>query len=193
MAPTSIQRFITEVDEGLKGIEYEILQVNRIKDQSIPEKDSDLRIFDLQRGRINSSIAIFRRRLSQWSLAIQFDRWELATYETSEVGRRASRPSEKPALRRGRITKFLEKHRFRSGSAARHGIEHGMKLLICERLLNRTGISAIFIFRYTELRLIKFSDLSGLKTAIENATNIKELVNSNIDWIDPCQKCYNSK
>ena len=65
MAPTtSIQRFITEVDEDLKGIENQILQVSHVKDQPIREKDSDSRIVDLQRGRDNSSIAKFRRGLS---------------------------------------------------------------------------------------------------------------------------------
>ena len=193
MAPTSIQRLITEVNEDLKGIEKQILQVNYVKDEPVGGKDIDSRIVDLQRGRANSSIAKFRRGLSQRSLAIQFNEWELATYKTSEIRKRASRPAENPARKLGRIAKFLQKHRFRNGSAARHGIEHGMKLLICEKLLNGTGISAILIFKYAQLRILKFSDLSGLRAAIENATNIKELLNSNVDWIDRCQKCYDSK
>lgn len=68
-----------------------------------------------------------------------------------------------------------------------------MKLLICEKLLDGAGISAIFIFKFSRLRSIRLPDLSGLKDAIENATKIKELASLNADWIDQCQECYDGK
>ena len=93
------------------------------------------------------------------------------------------------------MTEFLElnKHRFQNFSAARNGIQHGIKLLVCETLLSGTGISAIFIFEYSRFRSIKFRDLRGLKDAIKDATKIKKLALQKADWIDRYQKSYDSK
>lgn len=72
MAPTVIQRFITEVDKDLKEIENQILQVNHIIDWSMQNEDDDLRVTDLPAAEYRDylSIATFRRGLSQRSLAI---------------------------------------------------------------------------------------------------------------------------
>lgn len=195
MAPTAIQRFITEVDEDLEEIENQISQVNHVTDWSMQNEDDDPRVTDLPAAecRDYSSMATFRRGLSQRSLAIQFNKWELVTYEMSEIGRRASYLLKEPARKLEHVAKFIKKHGFKKRSTIRLGIQHGMKLLICEKLLNGTGISAILIFRYIQFRLIKLSDLSGLENAIKNAIKIKELVSLNADWIDRCQKCYDGK
>lgn len=94
VTPTSIQRFITEVDRDLKEIEKQISQVNHVKDQSIWKKDGDPRIADLSDARDTSPMAKLRRGLSQRSLAIQFNRWELATSNLQDIrDREASQPS----------------------------------------------------------------------------------------------------
>ena len=122
----SIQRFITEVDRDLKEIEKQISQVNNVKDQSIWIKEGDSRIADLYDTRDTSPMTKLRRGLSQRSLAIQFNRWELATYKTSEIERRASRPSVEPARKLGHISTFLKQRSFQDGSAAKNGVQHGM-------------------------------------------------------------------
>lgn len=138
-------------------------------------------------------MATFRRGLSQRSLAIQFNKWELVTYEMSEIRRQASHLSKEPARKLGYVVKFIKKHGFKKRSVIRLGIQHGIKLLICEKLLNKTEISAILIFKYTQFRSIKLPDLSDLENAIKNTIKIKELVSLNANWIDRCQKYYDGK
>lgn len=102
----------------------------------------------------------------------------------SEIGRRASYLSKEPARKLEHVAKFIKKHGFKKRSAIRLEIQYEIKLLIYEKLLNKTRISAILIFRYTQFRLIKLPDLSGLKNAIKNIIKIKELVSLNADWIN---------
>lgn len=99
--------------------------------------------------------------------------------------------------RLGHITKFPEAntHRFHNHVAARDGIGHGIKLLVCEKLLGGKGVAAIFIFRFTSLRTLKCEELNALKDAIEEqgSKSIKKLAGQKADWLGRCQSIYNGK
>lgn len=66
----------------------------------------------------------------------------------SEIKRRVSYLSKELARKLEHVAKFIKKHGFKKRSIIRLEIQHGIKLLICEKLLNGTRISAILIFRY---------------------------------------------
>lgn len=93
----------------------------------------------------------------------------------------------------GPISKFINQHRFKNCPVVRNAIQHGIKLLVCEKLLSGFGISAIFLFKYSRLRSIRLLELGGLKNAIKYAIKIKKLADQKADWIDQCQKGYNGE
>ena len=197
--PISIEGFVAEVNRDLETIEKSLSQVSQ---ESVRDKPTwmtdDPRVVDLQIAgdhRHLSSIAKFRRGLSQRSLAIEFDEWEQTTYRTSRIKERTMNLLVKPSRKLGHIAEFLKinKYRFQNRIAARTGIEHGIKLLVCETLLSGIGFSAILIFQYSRLRSIKFEELDGLKDALKDANKIKKLADQKADWLDHCQREYNSE
>ena len=194
VAPDPLQSFIAIVEGKLEEIEKCLSDLYHVTEQPVWERE-DPRIDDMNTGsRYMSSMARLRRGLRQRSLAIEFEKWEQATYGTSTVHKWA-RYLAKADRKLGHMTEFLEinMHRFRKISAARNGLQHGIKLLVCERLLNGTGVSALLIFEYSRLRLIKFRELDAFKDAVKNSQKIKKLADQKADWVDDCQKCYDGE
>jgi len=70
------------------------------------------------------------------------------------------------------------------------GIEHGIKLLVCEELFGSKAVSAILIFKYRRFRTIKFDELDDLKEAIKSSEWIFELAEQKAAWFDGCQSHY---
>lgn len=197
--PNPVEELVTGLNEDLDKIEKSMLNLSVDAVNQEPEwMYDDPRLVDLQiagDGRQSSLMIKFRRGLSQRSLAIEFDDWGETTYGKSIVEERASNPSLAPSRRLGHIAKFLDvnRHRFHDILTARIGIEHGIKLLTCERLLGGTGFSAIFMFRYTRIRKIKYEELAALKDKIEGSVSIKDLAKRKAEWIDHCQGLYDGK
>ena len=83
-------------------------------------------------------------------------------------------------------------HRFKNQETAREGIQHGIKMLVCETLLGTITISAILCFKYCQFHAVKFEELRSLMTMMDQTEWIKELlVDRSGDWFDNCQKKYN--
>ena len=190
ISPTATSRI-----EGLISILHDGLQKTReflsqVQDVSIKEcpiftQDQPQVIGNQER----SPLQKLRRGLSQRSLAFEFDRWEKANHG-------ASRITDQSTKRLGRIADFVRtnEHRFYIESTARKGIEFGIKLLICERVLKERGISAILFFYHGPLRSITATELShDLGAAIEGAVAIKELAQQQTSWLDQRQSDYDSK
>lgn len=198
VAPSSIENFVVKLDTELKKIQELLSQVSYKPATCEPIWTiDDPRVVDLQiaGGSQSSPTTKLRRGLSQRSLAAEFDDWERNTYGTSKVEARSSHPSVEPSRKLGHIAKFLDhnRDRFHNISAARAGIEHGIKLLICETLLGGVGLSAILVFQYTRFREIKFEELDGLKDAIKGADRVRKFAEEKADWFDHCQRDYNGR
>ena len=186
VAPSSIENFVTGLNKDLESIEKLLSQVSHEAVTCEPTwMNDDPRVVDLQiaDGRQSSPTIKLRRGLSQRSLTIEFDDWEKNAYETSKVKERASNPSVKPSRKLGHIAKFLDdnKNRFHNLSATRIGIEHEIKLLICETLLIEVGFSTILIFQYSRFRKVKFEELDCLKDAMKDSDRIKKLAEQKTD------------
>ena len=198
---------LSPVEDFMRGLKSALNHIETFLSQECRElitsepvwKTEDPRIVDIQVAQNSkpSEIEKFRRGLSQRSLAIEFDSWENKIYGVSSIEKRAENPSVQLGRKLGRITKFLDAntHRFHNHTAARGGIEHGIKLLVCEKLLGGKGISAIFIFRFTSLRRLKYEELNALKDAIEEqgSKSIMKLARQKTDWLGRCQSIYNGK
>ena len=195
---SSTEEFIANLNTRLNKIEGYIFELGHNAVKHEPEwKTGDPRLVDLQIGgdRTQTPITKLRRGLSQRSLAVEFDDWESQTYQTSRLGVRTNTPSEEPSRKLGHITEFLETNqdRFHNNQSVSKGIEHGIKLLVCENLLGGMGFSAIFIFRYTDLRKIKYEELNSLRDLITSSDPIKKLAERKANWFSACQRDYNSK
>ena len=181
-----IEKFISTLYNKLENIGQLQSQVNQdsTKDKPVRIQD-DAHVFENQERSPSHKL---HRGLSQRSLASEFERWEQSTYGVSRVIERTNRKF-------GHIAEFLRvnEHRFYHQTAVRKGIEHGIKLLICERLVHERGISAILFFCYQELRSLKFLELDGLENAIENGDPIKKLAQQQTSWLDQHQRNYDGK
>lgn len=69
---------------------------------------------------------------------------------------------------------------------------HGIKLLVFEKLVDTSGISAILSFGYHEFRAVKYKELAFLKEMVDKSKWIKELVNWKAAWLNGYQIQYNS-
>ena len=194
VTPNSIQNFIAIVEGELEEIEKYLSDLYHVTEQPVWERE-DPRVDDVNTGsRYISSMARLRRGLRQRSLAFEFEKWEQATYGTSTVQKWA-RYLAKADRKLGHMTEFLaiNMHQFRKISAARNGLQHGIKLLVCDKLLNGTGILALLIFEYSRIRSIKFRELDAFKDAVKDSQKIKKLADQKADWVDDCQKCYDGE
>lgn len=193
-------KFVAKLSKNLKKVEKLLSQVydEPIEGEST-RPDDDPCVFDLQiavtdRRRLTPMIQL-REGLSQRCLAIEFEGWELELYGTSTVARRADDLSVESSRKERHLSEFLNinKDRFHDTATARAGIRHGIKLLICERLLNGIGISAILIFQYAHFKRINYKELDGLKDAVKAVATIKKLAEQKADWLDDRQRHYNGE
>jgi len=196
---SSIEKFMRGLSNALERIKTFLSQERREFFTSEAEwMAEDPRIVDIQIAGVTSKPTAnhkFRRGLSQRSLALEFDDWEINTHGISSTKERATNPSVQSIRKLGHITEFLEANprRFHNLGAARDGIEHGIKLLVCEMLMGGIGVSAILIFRFSSLRALKYEELNDLKDAIEKQGSVKELAGQKADWLRQCQSEYDGK
>ncbi len=190
----SIKDLIQALNKGSKQIkEYLSKSEQEATGKEPAWMIEDPRVVDLQMDGSHLSPEIkFRKGLSQRSLAIEFSRWESDTYGKSRVSERTQNPSILQKRRGGHVPEYLKnnQHRFNNQSAAKVGIEHGIKLLVCEELFGSKAVSAILIFKYRRFRTIKFDELDDLKEAIKSSEWIFELAEQKAAWFDGCQSHY---
>lgn len=153
----------------------------------------DPRVVDLQLDKVRlSPEAKFRKGLSQRSLAIEYSQWEHCTYGSSKVNELAEDLSISRERGLGHIKQYLKRndHRFKNQQVTRTGIEHGIKMLVFERLLGKRAISAILSFKYRRFRAIKFEELIFLVTIVNQKKWVAELLEQKAEWLDGCQHQY---
>ena len=191
-----------ELVEILRGelptIKTLLSEVRKIDIKSAPEwTKEDPRIVDLQiskkqKASLEARLGMkLRALLSQRSLAKEFQVWE----------RSSSKGKAKGAKRLGQVKSFISvnANRFFDRSAARNGIQHGLKLFKCEKLLGGVGFSAILILYREKIRMLKDEHLINLKHAIDaqhknaisKTDSIEELAKHQEQWLNERQTEYN--
>lgn len=146
----------------------------------------DPRTVDLQLETQRPSLeAKFREGLGLRSLANEFNEWENRVYGWSKS---SVQPSS--SRRYGHVKEYLEcnTYRFTKQAMIRGGIQQGIKMLICERLLGNRPISVILCFKTRRLHAVKFEELDTLITIIKQKEWIEELLCQKADWFDDCQR-----
>ena len=184
----SLDRQSVEIKKFLSKSELEAVT-------EVPEwLNEDPRIVDLQldggRSSVNLS-ARFRKGLSQRSLTIEYNQWELDTFGTSKLDELQYNLACSKDRKSGHITEYVEMtDQFVDKATAIKGINHGIKLLVIERLLNTNSISAILIFGYRSLRLINSKDFDYLTTQLKSLDWVAAILKHKVDWFNNCQKIY---
>ena len=189
----SISRLIQALDADSSQIKDFLLRLQfETPGDKLGPIIEDPRIVDLQAENCRPSLKVrFRKGLSQRSLAIEFTEWEHRIYGWSRVGVLAGNLSI--SRRDGHIAEYLQRntHRFKNQMAVRNGIQHGIKMLVCDKIRGKRAISAILCFKYRRLRAVKLEELAPLVTLMSQKGWIEELANQKADWLDECQRKYN--
>ena len=194
LSPSSTVCLIQALDKDAPVIE-EYLSRTEITatEDSLNRTTEDPRVVDLQLAGCRSSLtAKFRKCLSERSLATEYIQWESQRYGSSRVKELAENLSSSQERSSGHIKEYLEgnKYRFQDQRVTRNGMEHGIKLLVFERLLETRGISAILSFRHHRFRAIKYDDLAILTKLVNDSPWITTLARSKAAWLDGCQNLY---
>jgi len=159
------------------------------------QAEEDPRVIDLRlsSSRNTSFDVKFRRGLSQRSLAAEYNEWEKATFNTSRIFELSQDP-EKSDDRKGHIDDFLQDntHRFKDQNSTRHGIKHGIRLLVFETIYGHVGVSAILILVYSAFRSVQYKEHFFMKRSLEG-TDWESLAKDKSSWLVQCQKQYDGK
>jgi len=152
----------------------------------------DPRVVDLKLGKKPSPEATFRKGLGHRSLALEYEQWELCVHNTSKVTELVKDPSLSQERRHGHIREYLQNntHRFKDQAATGKGIEHGIKLLVFERMFGGKAISAILSFTYRRFRAVRYEELAPLQDLMSHSQWLVNLASSKAAWLDRCQRHY---
>ena len=192
--PESISSLIAALNKDSAQIK-DFLSRSELEDtrDELERMTEDPRVVDLQLDKHRQSDIIkFRKCLGQRSLAKEYIQWEDCTYHSSRVSELAEDLSTAQEKSAGHINAYigLNSHRFINQQVTRTGLEHGIKLLVLERLLGKRAISAILSFKYRRFRVVKYKDLDSLVRGMNQIGWIMKLVGKKAEWLDGCQNEY---
>ncbi|KAI9039867.1 uncharacterized protein KD926_008968 [Aspergillus affinis] len=155
----------------------------------------DPRVVDIQFcSRTCSLDSKFRRGLAQRSLAIEFDNWERAEYQSSRVSELHQDPDMADYKQNGHIHEFLQSNadRFKDRNSTLHGIKHGIRLLVFELIFGHAGVSAILVLFYSHFRGVKYKNHIELKSLILESP-WQSLAIHKSSWLEDCQHRYDTR
>ncbi|KAL9592079.1 MAG: hypothetical protein Q9179_007075 [Wetmoreana sp. 5 TL-2023] len=194
-----VRTFILKLKNALKDIETFISDTGPSNTTlELPLQKVDARVVDIiVAGGVRNNdearqIIQLRRGLSQRSLAEEYRSWQGQVKQRSSVDKRVK--TLKAVGRFGDLDEFLKIEEPRFGrqykGSIRRAIDHGIKLLVLERLLGGIGYSAILIFRFTDFYNLKYENLEELVRALQDDNCIKKLASHSADWISQWQSKY---
>lgn len=141
-----------------------------------------------------SKSAIFRATLARRDLAKQFEAWERASHQESRVDQLVK---DLDTSKRGnrRMASFARQQPFRDVFAAQRGIQFGIKLLVIERLLGFTGISALLAFLPELCWRLKYQHIADFVMFLHDPrwANVLELSQTCTSWFERCETAYSEQ
>ena len=174
-----------------------------LKDPSLialaPHTDSctekDPRVYDMQLGKSVKASKKEQARMTfaQRGLAIEYRRWYKGRCDCDIIDELITNPKAK--TRKYSINIFLEEEPRRLGSSNEFlkGIQHGIKMLLLERLFGKPTISAILNFHFGLFWKIHRSELVSLCDAIRNIEWVVAIMDVLPDWLEIYQNKYDGK
>lgn len=197
-AYSNVQELTRSIVKNLEDI-YQFISTKVPQESNLDSSldDIDIRIIDIlvAGGHSTDNFGQLRRGLGQRSLACEFQDWEVSKNYSSTVTERA----EDPNCRRceGRMIEYLRaKGPLLAGihvETLRNALRHGVKLLVCEKVLGGAGYSALLIFRYTQFKNLRYKDLAELDSAFRSQQDINKVSREAADWLVEWQSVYDGK
>ena len=155
----------------------------------------DPRAYDIRKGKSSRAKKEEKARmtLAQRGLAAEYRRWYKGQSGHDIIDELINNPKAKS--RKCSISMFLEEQfrRFGSDNELPKGIQHGIKMLLLERLFGKPIISAILNFHFDLLWKIHRNELTGLCDAIRNIEWVTAIVDVFPDWLETYQAKYDGK
>ena len=141
-----------------------------------------------------SENGLFRRGLYHRCLALDYEEWEMTKFRTSRVDYVEKNLREGKITRNGHVNQFISvRHGLQNQDSARKACQHGIKMLVFERLCQGTAVSALVNFAYTKFYASKLQDLPLLKQELDRSPWIPEILREKEGWYQTCQKQYDSR
>lgn len=130
--------------------------------------------------------------MNQWFLTIEYTQWKHHIYKSSKVSVLIKNLLISQEWNLKHIMKYFENnnYQFKKQNITKREIEHEIKFLVFELLVNTRVISAILSFKYSLFQVIKFKDFLFLKIMMNDLKWIKKLIKQKINWYDECQTLY---
>ncbi|KAI4209057.1 MAG: hypothetical protein LQ351_007978 [Letrouitia transgressa] len=186
----SFEEVFRRLQRTLQDIKHNLYRIHEMGFLEPSWVDDDPRVVDIQIANSDSTLVQrFRRGLSQRSLALQFDSWEKTTYQKSTIDERMKDLRFKHRV----IKQFLDCSHIKDKDIAHMGIRHGIKLLICERLLGGAGYTAILIFKYRDMHYLRYEHLHEFVHAIQSSKAIVEVANQQAQLLNQYQSDYEGR
>ena len=193
--PSSISSLAKALDDDSSKITNFLLglQFKTAGDELISTLE-DPRTVDLQLETQRPSLETkFRNGLCLRSLALDFNDWEIGYNPRWQPRITATVGKLSKSRRDGHVTQYLRSgtHRFANLKTMKVGIQHGIKMLVVDRLLENKAISLILCLKSRRFYSVRFGDLETLVKIIKQKEWIAALLQQKADWFEDCQRKYN--
>lgn len=141
----------------------------------------------------SSDNAIFRKLLSQWTLADSFEKWQSGSTGASRIEYlvKSRAASVKGVSHVKLFTRCIECHDVTKAASA---IGHGIKLYVIQRL-GVAGLLVLLAFTYDACRRLNLPDIDNFLMALQhpNYFMISEIAQRCSTWMGKCQELYSSQ
>jgi hypothetical protein len=192
--PTSTVDLIEALDRDATAIKEFLSKPETIAtNDELNRANGDPRVVDLRLAvGPPSQKAKFRKILSERSLASEFGDWEFQMHGSRRVEELVMHHTYAQEKTKGHINQYLQcnTHRFIDKHLTGKGIVRGIKLLVFEKMVGTSGISAILSFGNTKFRAVKYGELASLREMVDKSKWIKALAQRKAAWLDGCQVKY---
>lgn len=188
----SLVELVRDIDRQRSKIEdYARKRVKEAITSTTNWKTTDIRVLDIRLAETkHSPLTKFRKGLAQRSLAKDFDAWERSTCQTSRLDSLYGDPKLSETRNDSNIPSFMQAEDMPHEDCVERGIQHGLKLLLFERVVQCSGISAILFFVFSRFRDITISDLQYLAAELKASEWILNHAKTIEPWFIECFTKY---
>lgn len=158
-------------------------------------KYEDPRVVDIKisSASIYKETAKVRRTFAERGLAGEYIGWRLFHHRSDTIEELMHNPRARS--KEGTVENFIERHseQFKDTRTVRDGLNHGVKMLLLERMFGKPVISAILNFRHRDFVKVRRDELYALCKAVQDSKKIMALVEKLPGWLEKCQAKYDGK
>ncbi|TKA25280.1 hypothetical protein B0A54_17472 [Friedmanniomyces endolithicus] len=183
---------VRDVDKQRSKIEeYSRQPVKEAITSQTDWRNIDIRVLDNRLAETKHTLLTkFRKGLAQRSLATDFDAWERSNCHSSRLDSLYNDPKLSETRHDSNMPSFMQAEDMPREDCVERGIQHGVKLLLFERIAQCSGVSAVLFFVFSRFRDVTFSDLQDLAVEIKASKWILHHAATIQPWFIECIAKY---